>query len=144
MRIYNELSVQILNATADGTFVTVKIDELAKSMGHTLGNALRRVLLNEVSGPGVKAFCIQNVTGLAQKIPSVIETTDEIAFNLKKFWLRNKGNDTTPVVLRASNNNKDKIVFGDFKVLNKDSQNYSITNPEEVLLNLGIEAVDGK
>jgi DNA-directed RNA polymerase subunit alpha len=63
-----------------GRFV---VEPLERGFGHTLGNALRRVLLSSLPGAAVTSINIEEVQHEFSTIPGVKEDTTEIILNLK-------------------------------------------------------------
>ena len=68
------------NGDHSSTFV---IEPLHASYGHTLGNSLRRVLLNSIQGGALTAFRIQGATHEFTTVPGVKEDVVDIMLNLK-------------------------------------------------------------
>ncbi len=63
-----------------GKFV---IEPLERGFGHTLGNALRRVLINSLPGAAVTSVNIEGVQHEFSTVPGVKEDVTEIVLNLK-------------------------------------------------------------
>ena len=63
-----------------GKFV---IEPLERGFGHTLGNALRRVLINSLPGTAVTSVNIEGVQHEFSTVPGVKEDVTEIVLNLK-------------------------------------------------------------
>lgn len=61
---------------------------LERGFGHTLGNAMRRILLSSLPGAAVWAFRADGVLHEHQTIPGVVEDVHEIVRNLKALVLR--------------------------------------------------------
>ncbi len=55
--------------------------------GHTVGNALRRVLLSSLEGAAISAVRIDGTTHEFSSLPNVLEDVTEIILNLKKVKL---------------------------------------------------------
>ena len=72
-----------------GKFV---VEPLERGFGQTLGNSLRRVLLNSL--PGVAPTCvrIEGVQHEFSTVPGVKEDVTELILNLKKLFLLNRIN----------------------------------------------------
>jgi len=62
-----------------------------KGYGHTIGNALRRVLLSSLEGVAVTSVRIDGVKHEFSAIPNVVEDVTEIILNLKQLKLRCHG-----------------------------------------------------
>ncbi len=73
-----------LSEVADDNHVSViTIDPLEQGYGHTLGNALRRVLLSSLPGAAITQLRVQGIDHQFSAIPGVTEDVLEIGLNLK-------------------------------------------------------------
>ena len=61
---------------------------LERGFGHTLGNAMRRILLSSLPGAAVWGFRADGVLHEHQTIPGVVEDVHEVVRNLKALVLR--------------------------------------------------------
>lgn len=64
-----------------------RLQPLERGFGHTLGNAMRRLLLSSLRGSAVWAFRIDGVVHEHQTIPGVVEDVHQIIGNLKTLTL---------------------------------------------------------
>jgi DNA-directed RNA polymerase subunit alpha len=64
-----------------------RLQPLERGFGHTLGNAMRRMLLSSLRGSAVWAFRIDGVLHEHQTIPGVVEDVHQIIGNLKTLTL---------------------------------------------------------
>lgn len=71
-----------------GKFV---LEPLERGYGHTIGNALRRVLLSSIQGAAVAAVRIDKVFHEFAPIPGVKEDVTELLLNLKDLAIRFNG-----------------------------------------------------
>src|SRR5919109_5256409 len=62
-----------------------RIQPLERGYGHTLGNAMRRMLLSSLRGAAVWAFRIDGVVHEHQTIPGVVEDVHQVIQNLKSL-----------------------------------------------------------
>lgn len=91
--------------------------------GHTVGNALRRVLLSSLQGAAVIAVKIKGASHEFQAVPNVKEDVLEIILNLKQLRLKVYSDEPVKLTLHAK---------GDKKVTGKDIQANSdveVANP---------------
>ncbi len=95
-----------------------------RGYGHTLGNALRRVLLSSLEGAAVTAVRIEKATHEYQALPGVKEDVMNILLNLKKLRVKLFSNGPETVFLSA---NKEGVVTAkdiqgnaNLEVINKD------------------------
>ena len=65
----------------------VTIEPLERGFGHTLGNALRRILLSSLPGSAVTEVTIENILHEYMTIEGVEEDVLEILLNIKKLAL---------------------------------------------------------
>ena len=65
----------------------IVIQPLERGFGHTLGNALRRVLLSSMPGSAVTEVSIDNILHEYSTIDGVQEDVLEIILNIKKLAL---------------------------------------------------------
>src|SRR5262249_45596974 len=72
-----------------------------RGFGHTLGNAMRRMLLSSLRGAAVWGFRIDGVVHEHQTIPGVVEDVHQIIGNLKTLTLT-LADDVEETVLRIS------------------------------------------
>lgn len=77
--------IEIAEESADGRSAEFVLEPLERGYGHTLGNAVRRVLLSSLRGAAVRAFRIEGVVHEHQTIPSVVEDVHQVIQNLKSL-----------------------------------------------------------
>ena len=65
-----------------------EVEPLERGFGHTLGNALRRVLLSSLPGAAVTSVNIEGVQHEFSTVPGVKEDVTEIILNLKELSVR--------------------------------------------------------
>ena len=88
---------QMTESVIEPGYSTVVIEPLEQGYGHTLGNAIRRVLLSSLTGAAITALRIQGADHQYSTIPGVTEDVLEIALNLKQ--VRVKADREVQVVL---------------------------------------------
>ena len=64
-----------------------RLQPLERGFGHTLGNAMRRLLLSSLRGSAVWAFRIDGVVHEHQTIPGVVEDVHQLIGNMKTLTL---------------------------------------------------------
>ena len=64
-----------------------RLQPLERGFGHTLGNALRRMLLSSLRGTAVWAFRLEGVVHEHQTVPGVVEDIHQIIQRLKNLTL---------------------------------------------------------
>lgn len=77
--------IEMTEESADGRSADFVLEPLERGYGHTLGNAVRRVLLSSLQGAAVRAFRIEGVVHEHQTISSVVEDVHQVIQNLKSL-----------------------------------------------------------
>ena len=110
------------------------IRPLERGYGVTLGNSLRRVLLNSLQGTAVTAIRIQGVQSEFMSIPEVAEDVTDIILNIKRLRLR-MINEQEPTVLSINCNKEGVVTAGDIET----GGLVEVLEPSQVLFHLGKE-----
>ncbi len=108
----------------------VVLEPLERGFGHTLGNALRRILLSSMPGCAVEEVEIDGVVHEYSTIEGVREDVIEILLNLKGIAIVLNTNDEA--VLTLSKKGQGEVTAGDIEL----DHNVEIVNPEHVIANL--------
>ena len=109
------------------TRALVTLEPLERGFGHTLGNALRRILLSSMPGCAVTEVEIDGVLHEYSAIEGVQEDVIEILLNLKGVALVMNGKDEAELTLSASG--AGVVTAGDIQV----DHDIEIRNPEHVI-----------
>ena len=80
--------IECLEVADNNTYGRFAIEPLERGFGHTLGNALRRVLLNSLPGAAVTSVRIDGVQHEFSTVPGVKEDVTEIILNFKELSVR--------------------------------------------------------
>jgi DNA-directed RNA polymerase subunit alpha len=91
-----------------------RIQPLERGYGHTLGNAMRRMLLSSLRGSAVWGFRIDGVVHEHQTIPGVVEDVHQIIGNLKTLTL-SLADDLEEAVLRIGKGEAGPVTAGDIE-----------------------------
>ena len=75
--------------TLTDTYGELIAQPLEPGFGHTLGNAIRRVLLGAVEGAAVTSIIIKQVNNEFSSIPGVVEDAMQVILNVKEIIIRN-------------------------------------------------------
>ena len=78
-------------ATATDKYAKFVAAPFQSGFGHTIGNALRRVLLSSLEGSAISAVRIDGATHEFASIPNIVEDVTEIVLNLKRIRLKLHG-----------------------------------------------------
>ena len=112
----------------------VVIEPLERGYGHTLGNALRRVLLSSIPGFAVTEVEIDGVLHEYTTVEGLQEDVLEVLLNLKDVAIRMHNVDQTVLTLDAKG--PGIVTAADIKV----DHNVEIINPEHVICHLTKDA----
>lgn len=88
--------------TLTDTYGELIAQPLEPGFGHTLGNALRRVLLGAVEGSAVTSVIIKNVNNEFSAIPGVVEDAMQLVLNIKEIVVRSKDGKPGKMKLHVS------------------------------------------
>jgi DNA-directed RNA polymerase subunit alpha len=125
---------QLVEATKreDNPFIAeFRLQPLERGFGHTLGNAMRRMLLSSLRGSAVWGFRIDGVVHEHQTIAGVVEDVHQIIGNLKTLTL-SLPDDLEEAVLRISRNKAGAVTAGDINA----SNGVRIADPKQHLFTL--------
>lgn len=112
------------------TCAKVTLEPLERGFGHTLGNALRRILLSSMVGSAIVEVEIDGVLHEYTTIEGVQEDVIEILLNLKGVALRMAGRDEA--VLKLSKKGPGPVTAGDIVL----DHSVEVLNPEHVIAHL--------
>jgi DNA-directed RNA polymerase subunit alpha len=107
-----------------------ELSPLVGGFGHTLGNALRRVLLITIPGAAITRIRIDGANHLFTTLPGVKEDLVEVSLNLKKVKFNYNQNE--PIVLTLSKKGPGVITAGDID----DTDLCKVSNPEQIIATL--------
>lgn len=116
--------------TLSDTHARVVLEPLERGFGHTLGNALRRILLSSMPGCAVTEVKIDGVLHEYSTIEGIQEDVIEILLNLKQLALRMHGREE--VTLTLSKSGKGPVTAADIKL----DHDVEVVDPEHVIANL--------
>ncbi len=108
----------------------VVLEPLERGFGHTLGNALRRILLSSMTGSAIVEVEIDGVLHEYSSIEGVQEDVIEILLNLKDVAIILHGKQETTLTL--SKKGPGAVTAGDIQVDN----NAEIKNPDHVIAHI--------
>jgi len=112
------------------TTAKITLEPLDRGFGHTLGNALRRVLLSSLPGAAVVEVMIDGVLHEYTAIEGVQEDVTDIMLNLKGLAIRMLGRKE--VTLQLSKKGPGPVRAGDITL----EHDIEIVNPDYVIANL--------
>ena len=107
-------------------------EPLERGYGHTIGNALRRILLSSIRGAAITAVKVEGTLHEFSAIPDVVEDVTDVVLNLKEVQIRMHSNGPRtvhvrkdgPAVVTAADIECDEIV----EILNPDQHICTISD----------------
>jgi len=115
---------------SNGRFGILTAEPLERGFGHTLGNALRRVLLSSMPGSAVTEVTIENILHEYSAIEGVQEDVLEILLNIKKLALVLHDKDSLDVTLRKKGTGA--VLASDIT----DNPELEVKNPDFCIANI--------
>ncbi|KPK61478.1 MAG: DNA-directed RNA polymerase subunit alpha [Gammaproteobacteria bacterium SG8_31] len=114
----------------NNTLARITIEPFERGFGHTLGNALRRILLSSMPGSAVVEAEIEGVLHEYTSIEGVQEDVVDILLNLKQVAIRMHAREEAELTLIKKG--PGQVTAGDIAV----DHDVEIVNPELVIANL--------
>lgn len=135
MEAFKDIKVTIKEEV--GNYGLFEISPLPRGYGHTLGNALRRILYSSLKGAGITSVSIKGVDHEYSTLEGVQENMIDVIMNLKQVKFSTKS--TEPVICKLVAKGKKEITAkdiettGDFEVVNKDLHIATLTDSSSSL-----------
>jgi DNA-directed RNA polymerase subunit alpha len=128
------------------THAKVVLEPLERGFGHTLGNALRRILLSSMSGCAIVEVQIDGVEHEYSTIEGIQEDVMEMLLNLKGVAVTMEGREETTVTLKVKG--PGVVTAGDIEC----DSHLEVINPDHVIatisgktsLNMQLKVVRGR
>ncbi len=117
------------------TQAKVVLEPLERGFGHTLGNALRRILLSSMPGAAVTEVDIDGVLHEYSTIEGVQEDVIDILLNIKGIAVRMEGKDHATLTLNKTG--PGVVTAGDLQL----EADVEVKNPEHVIAHLNDNGV---
>ena len=108
----------------------ITLEPLERGFGHTLGNALRRILLSSIPGAAITEAQIEGVVHEYSAIEGVQEDVIDILLNIKNVALRMSARESATLKLVKSG--KGPVTAADIQL----DHDVEIVNPDLVIANL--------
>jgi DNA-directed RNA polymerase subunit alpha len=142
--------IKVDEASKSGIFARFIAEPFERGFGHTVGNALRRIILSSLEAPAIMSVRIEGVPHEYMAIEGIIEDMTHIVLNLKNALLRklptdeeigsrepkviSKILDITGDLLDKNGGQyvvtlKDLIGLSDFDIVNPDLAIFTVTRP---------------
>ena len=124
---------KVLMLEADNFYGKFELKPLEPGYGATVGNALRRVLLNSLEGYAISSIKIDGVKHEFDTIPGVKEDVSGIILNLKQVNLKQIVEDTEKEKTTITVSGTQEFTAGD---IGKALSGFEVMNPELVICHL--------
>ena len=109
---------------------SITLEPLERGFGHTLGNALRRVLLSSIQGAAITEATITGALHEYSTLQGVREDVIDILMNLKQVALSMHGREEVELELKAKG--PGEVCAGDIRL----AHDVEIINPEHIIAHL--------
>lgn len=116
--------------TLSNTHAKITLEPLERGFGHTLGNALRRILLSSMPGCAIVEVKIEGVLHEYSSIEGIQEDVIEILLNLKSVALRMHGR--SEAVLKLSKQGVGPVTAGDITL----DHDVEVVDPDQPICTL--------
>jgi DNA-directed RNA polymerase subunit alpha len=144
------VKIKVEDATRKQTFTRFIAEPFERGFGHTVGNALRRIMLSSMEAPSIISVRIEGISHEYMAVEGIIEDMTHIVLNLKNALLRklptdeeigsrdkktvSKILDITPDLLEKNGGQyvitlKDLLGTSDFDVVNPELAIFTVTRP---------------
>lgn len=144
---YMNPSFTVAEVEATDTQARLVIEPLEQGFGHTLGNALRRVLLTSLPGAAITSVMIDGVDHQFATLEGLSEDVVELILNLK--LVRVKADADASGVLRLNVKGPKEVTAADieaeagFTVVNPDQAIASLAKGKKLEIEMTVEAGTG-
>jgi DNA-directed RNA polymerase subunit alpha len=136
--------IKLDEASQTATFARFIVEPFERGFGHTVGNALRRIMLASMEAPAILSVKIEGVPHEYMAVEGIIEDMTHVILNLKGALLRRHTTveDMHPRDVRLVTKVLDitdeilEKAGGSYKVTVKDllgESDYEVVNPEHVI-----------
>lgn len=124
---------KVIMIHANEHFGQFEFRPLEPGYGITIGNALRRILLNSLEGHAITTIKIAGIDHEFSTMKGVVEDVTEIILNLKqvRFKKQIEGTDSEKVSITV--NGKNQFTAGD---ISKHTSAFQVLNPDLVICNM--------
>src|ERR1051326_3438238 len=115
---------------ATPTYAKFIAEPFEAGYGHTVGNSLRRILIDEIEGAAISSIKIDGVNHEFQSIDGVVEDVTDIVLNLKKILIVSQKRE--PITLQIKAAKAGAVTAADIQA----DANIQIVNPDQVICTL--------
>ena len=125
-----EVQPEVRVIESEENYGQFRIEPLKRGYGHTLGNAMRRVLLSSLPGAAISSIRITGVLHEFADIPDVTEDVTQIILNIKRIRLTSSAD--VPIELNLSVNREGTVTASDIQC----PPEVNIVNPDQLIATL--------
>jgi DNA-directed RNA polymerase subunit alpha len=140
-------TIECIYSDDDANYGKFIVEPLERGYGTTLGNSLRRILLNSLPGTAVTSVKIDGILHEFSTIPGVKEDVTEIILNLKKLAISLRGEDTKRVIINAQGPMEvtaaDIIADSELEIFNPDLHIATLENNSSLVMEINISTGRG-
>ena len=123
-----DTKIEIEELSPDGKYGRFICEPLHPGYGHTIGNALRRMLLSSLEGAAVTSIKIDGILHEFSTVPGVMEDVTNIVLNIKQLCLIMEGDEPHTIRIEADGEKgKVKEITGADIICDADVE---VVNPE--------------
>jgi DNA-directed RNA polymerase subunit alpha len=119
-----------IDQTATDTYAMFVAEPFESGFAHSIGNALRRILMSSIQGAAVVAIEIDGVSHEFQSIPGIVEDVTGIILNVKKVLFNLEDSDGMDLSIDVTR--EGKVLASDIT----GKPGFSIVNPDQVICTL--------
>ncbi len=139
--------IQVENPDNVPNFGRIIVEPLERGWGHTIGNALRRIMLSSLQGAAVVSVRIEGVQHEFSTIDGVVEDVVDIILNIKQIRLLLLAEDETTLRLEVSGEGEVKASDieknSDVVILNPDLHIATINSDAQLKIEMRVTAGRG-
>ena len=132
---FKKVDFKIAQVVSEKNYGKFVVAPLERGFGQTLGNSLRRVLLNSLPGASVFAVTIEGARHEFSALPGVIEDVTAIVLNLKKLILKIDSDDEKIKKLTINKKGEGVVLASDIEL----PVDVEVVNGDLVIANLSAE-----
>jgi len=124
---------KVIMINSDDYFGTFEFRPLEPGYGITIGNALRRVLLNSLEGFAITSVKIEGVDHEFSTIKGIVEDVTQMILNLKQVRFKQQIEDVNNEKLVVMISGQEKLTAGD---IGKFTSAFQVLNTDHVICNM--------
>lgn len=139
--------ITLAEASKDKTYARFVAEAFERGFGHTMGNALRRILLSSMEAPAIVSVRIEGVPHEYMAVEGIVEDMTHIVLNLKEALLRklptdeDRGSRRPKTIINTLEISADQLDQngGQYPVTLAEllgTNEYEIVNPDLVVFNV--------